>query len=49
MEVNGQIRTCAAFSPGKVVPIEKGLDGPQSRSQRYNKDKNLLFLLGFGP
>jgi hypothetical protein len=43
MEMNGQLHSLAALSPGKALPCVscRRLGGPQSRSGRYGENKNL--------
>jgi hypothetical protein len=42
MEVSGQLHALAALSPGKepMVPLDRRLGGPQSRSGRGGEEKN---------
>jgi len=51
MEVNGQLHTPAALSPGKesLYPLDRRLDGTQSSSGRGGEDKNSQPPLGMAP
>jgi hypothetical protein len=42
MEVSGQLYDPAALPPGKepLLPLDRRLDGPQSRSGRGGEEKN---------
>jgi hypothetical protein len=42
MEVSSQLHAPAALPPGKdpLVPLDRRLDGPQSRSERGGLEKN---------
>jgi hypothetical protein len=46
MEVSGQFHASAALFPGKSqgYPLDRKLDGPQSRSGRCGEEKNLFPL-----
>jgi hypothetical protein len=51
MEVSGQLHAPAALSQGKSpwYPLERRLDGPQSRSGRGGEEKNSQPLPGIEP
>jgi hypothetical protein len=50
MEVSGLLHDPAALLPGnKQVPIEYKVGSPQSWSEHFDKEKNLLPLPGFKP
>jgi hypothetical protein len=51
MEVNGQLHTPAALPRGKesLVPLDRRLGGPQSRSGRDGEEKNSQSPLGIEP
>jgi hypothetical protein len=48
MEVSGQLHAPAALLPGKepCYPLDRGLGGPQSQSERGSEEKNYQPLLG---
>jgi hypothetical protein len=51
MEVSGQLHAPAALPQGKGpwYPLDRGLDGPQSRSGRGGEEKNSQPALGIEP
>jgi hypothetical protein len=51
MEVSGQLHALATLPPGKepLVPLDRSLGGPQSRSGRSGEEKNSQLPPGTEP
>jgi len=47
--MNCQIQVPTALPRWKIPPLEKQLDGPESRSGRFGEQINLLLMPGLGP